>query len=71
MREAPAITIITRCSNRAPRVQVYDPEATDVAKKIFGSKITYARKSYEALVGVDALVLVTEWNEFREPTSSA
>ncbi len=39
----------------------------DVAKKHFGARITYARKSYEALVGADALALVTEWNEFREP----
>ncbi len=67
MREAPAITIITSLLEQGAKVQVYDPEATDVAKKIFGSKISYARKSYEALVGVDALVLVTEWAEFREP----
>jgi UDPglucose 6-dehydrogenase len=38
-----------------------------VAKSIFGSKVTYAENSYAALTGADALVLVTEWNEFREP----
>ena len=38
-----------------------------VAKSIFGSKITYAENSYSALTGADALVIVTEWNEFREP----
>ena len=38
-----------------------------IAKGIFGSKITYAETSYDALTGADALALVTEWNEFREP----
>ena len=67
MREAPAITIISALLGLGAKVHAYDPEATDVAKKHFGSQITYARKSYEALVGADALALVTEWNEFREP----
>jgi UDPglucose 6-dehydrogenase len=49
------------------QIQVYDPEAMKVAKGIFGSKVTYADSSYAALTGADALVLVTEWNEFREP----
>ncbi len=48
-------------------VQAYDPEAMKVAKTIFGSKVTYAENSYAALTGADALALVTEWNEFREP----
>jgi UDPglucose 6-dehydrogenase len=67
MREAPAITIINALVQQGAKVQAYDPEATDVAKKHFGSQIAYARKGYEALVGADALALVTEWNEFREP----
>jgi UDPglucose 6-dehydrogenase len=67
MREAPAITIISALLGLGAKVHAYDPEATDVAKKHFGSQITYARKSYEALVDADALALVTEWNEFREP----
>jgi UDPglucose 6-dehydrogenase len=67
MREAPAITIVKALLAQGAKVQAYDPEATDVAKRIFGNTITYARKSYEALVGADALALVTEWNEFREP----
>jgi UDPglucose 6-dehydrogenase len=48
-------------------VQAYDPEAMKVARGIFGSDITYADNSYAALTGADALVIVTEWNEFREP----
>jgi UDPglucose 6-dehydrogenase len=48
-------------------VQAFDPEATETAQRIFGDRITYAKKSYEALAGADALALVTEWSEFREP----
>jgi UDPglucose 6-dehydrogenase len=48
-------------------VQAYDPEAMKVARGIFGSDIVFADSSYAALKGADALVIVTEWNEFREP----
>lgn len=48
-------------------VQAYDPEAMKVARVIFGSKITYADNGYAALTGADALAIITEWNEFREP----
>ena len=48
-------------------VKAYDPEAMKIAKSIFGSKIGYADTSYAALTGADALALITEWNEFREP----
>ncbi|MGH9163656.1 MAG: UDP-glucose dehydrogenase family protein [Vicinamibacteraceae bacterium] len=67
MREAPAITIIQRLLARGARVQAYDPEAREVARRHFGTRITYASRSYDALKGADALALVTEWNEFREP----
>ena len=67
MREAPAIPIIEGLIARGAKVQVYDPEAMDVARKLFGTKVTYARNAYRALVGADALLIVTEWNEFREP----
>jgi UDPglucose 6-dehydrogenase len=67
MREAPAITIINRLLQLGAKVQAFDPEATEVAKKHFGNKITYAKKSYDVLTGADALALLTEWNEFREP----
>jgi UDPglucose 6-dehydrogenase len=48
-------------------VHAYDPEAMKVAKSIFGSKIHYADSGYAALTGADALAIITEWNEFREP----
>ena len=67
MREAPAVPLINGLIAEGAHVQAYDPEAMAVAKGIFGSKISYAENSYAALTGADALALVTEWNEFREP----
>jgi UDPglucose 6-dehydrogenase len=67
MREAPAITIVDLLLRAGAKVQAYDPEATRVAKGIFGTKVQLAEKSYDALKGADALAVVTEWNEFREP----
>ncbi len=67
MREAPAIAIIEALLAVGAKVQAYDPQAMRIAKGIFGTKIGYAEKSYDALTGADALALVTEWNEFREP----
>jgi UDPglucose 6-dehydrogenase len=67
MREAPAIVIVKALLEQGAKVQAFDPEAQRMARTIFGSKITYAAKSYDALKGADALVIVTEWHEFREP----
>jgi UDPglucose 6-dehydrogenase len=67
MREAPAITIVERLLSAGAKVQAYDPEAMKVAKGIFGNKIALVGTSYDAVKGVDALAIVTEWNEFREP----
>lgn len=67
MREAPAIPIIEGLIARGAKVQAYDPEAMDVARKLFGAKVMFAKNAYRALVGADALLIVTEWNEFREP----
>ena len=67
MREAPAIPIIERLLAAGATVRAYDPEAAPTARGIFGSRITLVDKSYDALDGADALAIVTEWNEFREP----
>jgi UDPglucose 6-dehydrogenase len=67
MREAPAIPIIEGLLKRKAKVRAFDPEATTVAKQIFGKRIHFARNAYDALKDADALLLVTEWNEFREP----
>jgi len=67
MREAPAIVLIERLLAAGAKVQAFDPAAMPVARRLFGSSITYAPRSYAALAGADALAVVTEWNEFREP----
>ena len=67
MREAPAIPIIEGLLKRGATVRAYDPAAALVAKKLFDGRITLCDKSYDALAGADALAIVTEWNEFREP----
>jgi len=67
MREAPAIPIIERLLARGVKVKAYDPAAAPVARGLFGNRIELCEKSYEALNGADALAVVTEWNEFREP----
>ena len=67
MREAPAITIIQELLNFGAKIKAYDPKATEEARKIFGDEISYESGSYQALDGADALILLTEWNEFRRP----
>lgn len=67
MREAPAITIINELTKAGAKIQAFDPKAVDSAKSIFGDSIKYSESAYEALVGADALILATEWNEFRNP----
>ena len=67
MREAPSVPTIEALLAGGAAVQAYDPQAVRAARAIFGDRITYAARSYDALVGADALAIVTEWNEFREP----
>jgi len=67
MREAPSITIINELLKLGVKIIAFDPVAIANAKKIFGNQIKFAKDQYEALKGADALVLVTEWQEFREP----
>ena len=67
MREAPAIPIINRLLARGATVRAYDPAAAPVARGIFGDRISLCEKSYDALNGADALAVITERNEFREP----
>ena len=67
MREAPAITIIDELLKRSAKVQAFDPKAFDYAKTLWQDKIIYAESSYSALENADALLLLTEWNEFRRP----
>jgi len=69
IREAPALTVISRLLESGARVQAHDPEAMPATRQHFGDHqdITYAPSSYEALEGADALIICTEWTKFREP----
>ena len=67
MREAPSIVIIEALLKAGATVTAYDPQAQRSAKEIFGSRVTLAPQSYDALERADALGILTEWNEFREP----
>jgi UDPglucose 6-dehydrogenase len=67
MREAPSIPLIHALLDAGATVRAYDPEATKVAKGIFGDRVTFTGNNYDALTGADCLAIVTEWNEFRRP----
>ena len=69
MREAPSREIVAALVARGARVAAYDPIAMDEARRVFGPMpaLSYARSPMDALTGADALVVVTEWQEFRSP----
>ena len=67
MREAPAIPLIKALLDAGVKVQAYDPEATRVARGIFGDRVSFVPTRYDAVKGADALAIVTEWSEFRLP----
>jgi UDPglucose 6-dehydrogenase len=68
MREAPAITVIEGLLGAGAKVRAHDPVSREVAEKIFdGRGVELVEEPYQAAEGADALLLVTEWNEFRQP----
>jgi UDPglucose 6-dehydrogenase len=67
IREAPALEIINSLLEAGATVSAFDPEAMPNVKTIVGDKINFAETQYEALEGADALIIATEWNEFRTP----
>jgi UDPglucose 6-dehydrogenase len=67
MREAPSIVIINSLLEMGARICVHDPVAIGEAKKIFTDRIIYNVNQYDILDGADALAIVTEWNEYRNP----
>ena len=67
MREAPSVTVINSLLKKNAKVRAFDPKAMKTARDIFGDNILYAKNAYNALEGADALLLLTEWNEFRYP----
>jgi UDPglucose 6-dehydrogenase len=67
IREAPALYIIKALLEAGATVAAYDPEAMKNVKEIFGDQIRFAESPYDTLVEADALIIATEWNEFRTP----
>lgn len=71
MREAPALALIEKILASGGKVKAYDPVAMDETKRRIGDSIYYAKDIYDTTVDADALLLVTEWNEFRLPSWEA
>ncbi len=69
-REAPALDIIYTLLKEGATVCVFDPEAMENVRKVLGDKVEYADNQYTALANADALIIATEWNEFRMPDFS-
>ena len=67
MREAPALTLIDELLKAGATVRAHDPVAEHEAKRRLGDRITFADTNYDAAAGADALVVVTDWNEYRHP----
>ncbi|HEY7472824.1 MAG TPA: UDP-glucose/GDP-mannose dehydrogenase family protein [Gemmatimonadota bacterium] len=67
IREAPALVLIADLLSAGAEVAVFDPEAMDNARRVLVDRVVYSESAHEALEGADALVVVTEWNEFRFP----
>ncbi len=65
MREAPSIPIVEGLLRAKAKIRVFDPAAMDDAAEVFGKRVSYAKDAYSCVRGADAVVIVTEWNEFR------
>jgi UDPglucose 6-dehydrogenase len=68
MRDAPSLVVIEKLLSENVQVSVFDPVAIDECKKRLGDKVEYARDMYEATIDADALLLLTEWKQFRVPS---
>ena len=67
IRQAPSLVIIDELVSMGATISAYDPAAMETGKKVLGDKVTYASSEYDALKNADALLIFTEWNEFRNP----
>ena len=67
IREAPALALIDCLLEQGVHLQVHDPEALDNVRAQYGHRLTYAERPYDALNGVEAVVIMTEWKEFQNP----
>ena len=68
VRESSSLYLIEKLLEKKAKIKVYDPAAMDETKKVFGDKIEYCKDQYEAIENVDAMVLMTEWSDFRLPS---
>jgi UDPglucose 6-dehydrogenase len=67
IREAPALTLLDNLLAEGVQVRVHDPEAMNNVRALYGDRLTYCHRPYEACQGADGLIIVTEWQEFRHP----
>ena len=67
IRDAPSLDLINELLQGGAKVRVFDPEGMENVKQLFGDKLHYAASQYEAVEGASALIVVTEWSEFRNP----
>ena len=67
VRESPALVLVELLLREGATVRVHDPAALAAARRVFGDRVTYAEHAYDALAGADALAIVTEWLEYRNP----
>ncbi|MCL2650513.1 MAG: UDP-glucose/GDP-mannose dehydrogenase family protein [Candidatus Azobacteroides sp.] len=68
MREAPSLILINEILNAGGKISVYDPVAMNEAQRLLGDKVLYSKDIYEASLNADAILVVTEWKEFRLPS---
>jgi len=71
MREAPSLVIIKQLLDAGCTVKVYDPVSMEEAMRCLGDTVIYAKDIYDSVLGADALLLITEWKEFRLPSWAA
>ncbi|HKE90470.1 MAG TPA: UDP-glucose/GDP-mannose dehydrogenase family protein [Gemmatimonadales bacterium] len=67
VRESPAIVLVEALLAAGAKVRAHDPAAVDTARRVLGDRVTFVEHAYEAVAGADALVVVTEWLEYRNP----
>jgi UDPglucose 6-dehydrogenase len=67
VRESPALALIEALLAKGAVIRAYDPKATEPARRLLGTRVTFCSRSHQAVEGADALVVATEWSEFREP----
>jgi UDPglucose 6-dehydrogenase len=67
MREAPSLVVVSGLVDAGAEVHVHDPESLDAARRYFGDRVRYHEQNYDALDDADALIILTEWKQYRSP----